>query len=75
MNNMSSEFLKLNTRDYLHGLVMAILGAVLTLLIELLQTNHSIDWKFVGSTALIAALTYIVKKLGSDTDNKILGKI
>ena len=72
---MHSEFLTLDVRDWLKGLLMAVLSAVLMVVIELLKTNHPIDWAAVGITAMIAALSYILKQLGTDGNGMVLGKL
>jgi len=73
-----SNFLTVNTRDLLHGLVMVIVSAVLTSLVQLLQTGTSFgtnELKSVGLVALITGLTYLSKKLATDNEGKLMGKL
>ena len=70
-----SELFQLNVRDSLKGLVMAVLGAVVGLLLQLLQNGTAIEWKSVAVAALVAALSYILKQLGTDSDGKFAGKV
>lgn len=70
-----SELWKLGKQDWIKSLVITVLTAVLTLVLQMLQNGVNIDWKTVGITALTAALAYILKQLGTDNEGKILGKI
>ena len=71
-NNMSKLF-SLNLNDWLKGLVVAIISAVLTLLIQQLQTGN-IDWKDVAGVGAIAGMSYILKNLATSDEGKLLGK-
>lgn len=71
----SSEFLKLNNRDWLKGLVMVVISAVLTIALEVLQTGSlSFDWNKIAVVGLTAGVAYILKNLGTDKDGKMLGE-
>jgi hypothetical protein len=57
----------INWRDALHGLYMAVLGAILSPLLQWIEalskgTVMTLDWKQLGLTALGTGLTYLVKK-------------
>lgn len=69
-----SELYKLGTSDWVKGLVMTVISAVLALIVQGIQ-GGMIDWKVVGTTALVSGLTYILKQLGTDNQGKFLGKI
>lgn len=71
---MRSNFLNLNFNDFLKGLITATITAVLTYLYEVVQTGDftAIDWKMVGSTALIAAVGYLTKNLVTNSDGEPL---
>lgn len=52
----------LNLRDFLKGAAVAVFAAVLAFLSPLLEAgDFHIEWKRVGSVALIAFLGYLVK--------------
>lgn len=68
MNSIiTSAFGSINWRDVLHGLYVAVLGAVLSPLIQwadALQTGKvlSLDYKQIGYTALAAGVGYLIKR-------------
>lgn len=70
-----SELFNLNIKDAIRGVVVAVLSAVITLVLEVLKNGASIDWKQVGIVALIAGLGYIAKNFLSDEKGKLGGKI
>lgn len=52
----------LQTRDAIKGLVIAVLTAVITVVYTSLEAGSlNFDWKAIGTTALTAALAYIMK--------------
>jgi len=70
-----SKFLQLNLRDFLKGLVLAFITAIITGIYELLQTGAALDWvtlKPVLMVSIAAALSYLIKNLFTNTDGKIL---
>lgn len=71
---MKSNFLNLNLTDLTKGLVVAVLTAVITYLYEALQSGDftSLDWKIVGTTALIAAIGYLSKNLLTNSEGQVL---
>ena len=72
---ISSEFLKLNNRDWLKGLVMVVISAVLTIALEVLQNGSlSFDWNKIAVVGLTAGVAYILKNLGTYQDGKMLGE-
>lgn len=72
---MNSEMFSLKIRDFLKGVVTAIIGAVLVFVQQSLTSNQPIDYKTISVIALTAGLSYIIKNYFSDTDGKFLGKI
>jgi len=65
-----SKFLTLSQRDFLHGLVIAILSAVGTFLATELQSGSNMDvnlWKRCGIAALIGLIAYLGKNLFTNT--------
>lgn len=75
-NEMKSNFLKLDTKDFLKGLVLAVLTAIITALYSLVQTGElaSINVNLVLTTAISSALAYLMKNLATNSDDKILKK-
>lgn len=71
---MKSNFLNLNFRDLAKGLLTAIITAISAYLYEAIQSGDltAIDWKFVGTTALIAAIGYLTKNLLTNSDGEPL---
>ena len=67
---MKSNFLNLNFKDILKGLLTAIITAISAYIYEAIQSGNltAIDWKFVGSTALIAAIGYLTKNLLTNSE-------
>lgn len=68
-----SKLFSLGKNDWVKGLAMAILTAVLTLIYQMLQNGAHIDWKSVGITAMLSAIAYILKQLGTDDQGKLGG--
>ena len=71
---MKSQFLTLDYRDLLHGLVMAFLTALLTGIIDLLQKGAVFDWPSLRGiliAAVSAALSYLLKSMLSNSKNEL----
>jgi hypothetical protein len=72
---MNSSFLTLNTRDFVKGLFIAVITAVITVVYTTVQTGTlSFDWKAISTTALTAALAYIMKNLFTNSNDQLLKK-
>lgn len=70
-----STFLSLNTKDFIKGLLLAVLTTVITIVYNSLQSgNLTFDWKSIGTTALTTALAYIMKNLLTNSNDQFLGK-
>lgn len=71
---MKSNFLNLNFKDFLKGLLTAVITAVSAYIYEVIQSADltAIDWKFVGTTALIASIGYLTKNLLTNSDGEPL---
>lgn len=55
---------KLDTKDFLRGLLMAVIGAVLTSVYEIIDKGEGLDginWNTVWKVALGTAVTYLIK--------------
>lgn len=70
-----SQLWNLTKNDWVKGLIVTVLGAIISLLSETMKNGGAIDWKSVGITALVAGSAYVVKQLGTDQNGKFLGKI
>jgi hypothetical protein len=77
--NIYSEFLSWSKNDFVKGLLMAVIGAVISFLYQLVSQGGNIfnftTLQQMGSASLLAALAYLSKNLLSDEDGKFLGKI
>jgi len=72
---MQSTFLSLNSKDFLKGLVMAVLTAVISIVYTSVQAGSlEFDWKTIGLTALSSALAYIMKNLFTNSSGEMLKK-
>lgn len=74
-----SKLFKLDNKDLLRGLVVAVLTAVLTLVLKMLEnkglTFDSVDLQTILTTAVIAAVSYLTKNLLTDDKGKLVGKV
>ena len=70
---MKSTFLSLDLKDAIKALVIAVLAAVLTA-VQAQLTVGVLDWKEIGSVALLSTLAYITKNWLTNSEDKILIK-
>ena len=71
---MKSKLFTLDSRDILHGILMAFLTALLTGIIEMLQNGAVFDWptlKPVLIAGISAALSYLLKSLATNSRNQL----
>ncbi len=71
---MKSQFLTLDYRDLLHGLLLAFLTALITGIIDLLQKGAVFDWPAVRTILIAgvsAALSYLLKSMLSNSRNEL----
>jgi len=69
--------MNLNIFDIFKGFFVAVITAILTTILNLLQTGSdilSLDWKSILSVALTAGIAYIVKNLLTNNKDEILSK-
>lgn len=70
---IQSKLWSLVPKDFLHGLFIAVLSGVFTVIEQSLQAgNLTFDYKDIGTVAGISALTYISKKFVSNSQGDIL---
>ncbi len=70
-----SKLFTLGWSDIGKGLVMYVLGAVLTALYEALNTGMAVNFHSMLIVGGLSALSYIIKNFFSTPDGKVLGKI
>ncbi|MBK7626725.1 MAG: hypothetical protein IPJ16_05920 [Bacteroidales bacterium] len=71
---MKSKLFTLDSRDILHGLLMAFLTALLTGIIDMLGKGAVFDWpslKPVLIAGVSAALSYLLKSLATNSRNQL----
>ena len=72
---MKAKFMSLGVKDFFKGLIVAVFSALITFLIEALQTGSEIDLnllKRAGIASLIAFLSYILKNLFTNSKDQFL---
>lgn len=58
----------LQGRDFVRGLVIAVITSVLTIIVQTVEAGSlTFDWKVIGTTALAAGAAYLLKNLGEPT--------
>lgn len=68
-----SKLFRLNELDFLKGLITAIFGAILTALYDAFQSNE-FDWKKIGTTAILAGLSYLMVRFNSNSKGYLFKK-
>jgi len=77
MKNKLSKLWNLNTRDFIKGLLVAIITAVLTFLTEVLQVGGAFDADFFKKLAIAATigfLSYLIKNLLTNSNDQVITK-
>jgi hypothetical protein len=74
---MNSKFLKLNATDFIKGLVLAAITALITGTYELIQSGWAltfdwITWKPIIMTTAAAALSYLIKNFFTNSSGNVL---
>lgn len=74
-----SSFFRLNSADFIKGLVVAVLGAVLASAQQML-TGHGLefaawDWSLIFDVAVTAGGSYLSKNLFTTADGRFLGAV
>ena len=70
---IQSKLWSLVPKDFLNGLFIAVLGAVLAVVTQTLQAGTlTFDYKAIGTTAAIAALSYISNKFVTNSQGEVL---
>jgi hypothetical protein len=72
---MKSTFLSLNSKDFIKGLVVAVLSSVVAILYSTVQAGSlAFDWTTIGTVALTSALGYIMKNLFTNSNDELMKK-
>jgi len=72
---MNSSLFTLNSKDWIKGLVVAVLTAVITVVYSTIQTGTLVlDWKAISIAGISAALAYITKNLLTNSSDQFLAK-
>lgn len=74
---MNSSLWKLNSSDFIKGLVIAVATPIVTALAHAMNIPGfdfaSFDWKSMIAIGLAAAFTYLLKNFASDSNGAVLG--
>jgi len=74
-----STLFKLDWRDLLKGLFVAVFSSILTTISSMVQNSGFVLTKengwFILSAALASGLAYLTKNLLTDSEGKVLGRI
>lgn len=72
---MNSPFLNIDFNDLGKGLILAVLTSVMTVIYTTVQTGSlSFDWKLIATTAITAALGYLMKNLLTNSKGETFKK-
>lgn len=70
----NSNLFTLNFKDFLKGLIIAILAPVLLVIQQSLDSGQFIfNWKQIVITSISAGLAYLIKNFISDSKGNVLG--
>lgn len=68
----NSNVFKLNSYDFLKGLIVSVLTAILTAIMQMLSlVPPHIDYKQLGIISLTSGIAYLIKQLGTDNNGSI----
>ena len=72
---MNSSLLTLNSKDWIKGLVVAVITAIITVVYNTIQAGVLVlDWKAISVAGISAALAYITKNLLTNSQDQLLTK-
>jgi len=70
-----SKLFSLGIKDFIKGLLISVLGAVIGLVkVSLDAGSLNFNWTQIGTFALITALSYLTKNFLTNSEDKILKK-
>lgn len=68
----TSGLFKINWQDAGKGLIVAVIGAVLNVVVESVNNGQiSFNWKQIGSVALLAGASYLLKNFFTPTQTVV----
>jgi len=71
---MKAGFFNLKTKDFIKGLILAVITAVIAFLTDMLNLGVEFEWKKILITSVIAMLSYLVKNLFTNSEDEFLKK-
>ena len=69
-----SKLLRLSKNDFVKGLIIAVITACLTALLQMLQNNQTVDYKQILTVSIIAVIGYLLKNLSTNESGELLKK-
>jgi hypothetical protein len=72
---MSSKFLRLNTGDFIRGLIVTVICALITGLYQLIASGFTVNWltiKPIVIAAVGAGVSYLTKNLLTNTKGEFM---
>lgn len=71
----NSKLFNLNLNDFLKGLLMVLLTAIITTLYQnFVSVPPKVDWQLVLNNSILSGLAYILKQISTNSDGNILVK-
>jgi len=71
----NSKLFNLNLNDFLKGLLVVVLTAILSTLYQnYISVPPVVDWQMVLNNSILAGLGYILKQIGTNSKGRILVK-
>jgi hypothetical protein len=68
----NSKFMQLNAKDFVRGLLIAMLTGALTALYEVVKSGTSeIHWDKIGLAALASGIAYLIKSLATNSRDEL----
>lgn len=68
----NSKFMQLNQKDYVRGLLIAMLTGALTALYEVIKLGSlDIHWDKIALAALASGIAYLIKSLGTNSRDEL----
>ena len=73
---MKSKLFRLDKNDFIKGLIVTVVTAVLTALLKVIETGglefNMANAKVIATVAITAGISYILKNFASNSEDKIL---
>lgn len=76
---MNTKFFQLAQNDWIKGLIVAVLTALIATLQQAISTHgidvSQFDWGFIGNTIWVAVVAYLTKNLGTNEKGKFVNVV